>query len=355
MKYLKKLATFGKKFYNTTSPLELAQQHFSQGNFKLSLEILQKEILKTTDNFEKSTIHNNLGIIYENMNEFDKAVKEYHSSILLNPTESSTYCNLGVIFHRLKQVENAQKMYMKAMEIDPDFVECRYRLAQIYIENSNVKEADYHFNECIRTDPDFEPAYEQLIILHKEDDLGLEYAEKLIKKEKFGSTKGLHYKAYILHTKKEYVDALEVYEEIIEHEPNNAKAYMSAAILYDQLKQIDNALILIHKAFELDPKSTDILQVLANLLHKKGRNNESIHLFQEILKKNPKSDVILYNYGKVLIKLGKRKEAIALVADVLEKNPQLKTLHVILEEFKTTNPDNLREDIINEDEEKTKV
>lgn len=335
MKVFKKFNLF-KKYYNVSS-LESAYKFFQLGKFDQSLQLLQKELLQLTDNYEKASIHNNIGIIYENLNQFDKAVIEYHQSILLNPNEPSTYSNLGVIYHRLNQMENAKKMYKKAMEIEPDFVEPRFRLAQILLSEMKNDEGTRILHECVKIDPKFINAYEILTLINKDTDLGLDYADKIIGLEPYGATKGLYYKAYVYFSQKKYIEAIDIYEEIIGNEPDNPKAYVNASVLYDSMNQLDKALILIHRAFELDPKSKEVIQVLANLLHKKGRNEESLHLFKEILKKNPKSDILIYNYGKVLIKLGRRSEAIALVTESLEKYPDMKLLSVMLEEFKNPN------------------
>jgi len=66
-----------------------------------------------------SKAHNNLAIVYEDMGEIEKAVKEYSIAIKINPKRVKPYISLGVLYYNQGDYANAKLMWVKAVEIDP--------------------------------------------------------------------------------------------------------------------------------------------------------------------------------------------------------------------------------------------
>ena len=102
------------KNLSTKKAFDLAFQKLNKGNFK-DAESIYKEILKTEPNHIGT--HNNLGIIFTYLKEFEKAKTCFKKVIEINPNYSDAYVNLGKIFKKLKNNSKAKDYFEKALKI----------------------------------------------------------------------------------------------------------------------------------------------------------------------------------------------------------------------------------------------
>ncbi len=127
-------------------------------------------------------IHNNLGSIYQELEDLDAAIKEYRKAILLKPNyrkarnnlgvalcekgnlqaalkefkiiletnSNDVQCitNLGVLSKKMGYPDRARKFFEEALSIDPAFMEAHYNLAVI-LKESEVASAIYHFQKFL--------------------------------------------------------------------------------------------------------------------------------------------------------------------------------------------------------------
>ena len=93
---------------------EKANKELSEGNFKNAKNIYN-EILMIEPNHLGS--HNNLGITFIYLKEYEKAKIYFEKAIKINPNYSDAYVNLGKIFKQLKNNEKAKEYFEKALKI----------------------------------------------------------------------------------------------------------------------------------------------------------------------------------------------------------------------------------------------
>ena len=62
----------------------------------------------------------NLGGIYKDLGELDKALNYTKKSIELNPVNAGAYINLGVIYKDIGKLNTALSYTLKAVELDPE-------------------------------------------------------------------------------------------------------------------------------------------------------------------------------------------------------------------------------------------
>ena len=67
-----------------------------------------------------SIAHNNLIIIYELLNNYEKAEEEYQKAINRDSTYVLGYRNLGKIYRRTGRTENAIEMHQNALSFQND-------------------------------------------------------------------------------------------------------------------------------------------------------------------------------------------------------------------------------------------
>ena len=73
-----------------------------------------------------------MGIAYEKLAQYKKAIHSYEEAIKINPKDGDAYYNIGVAYDKLEQYEKALQFVNKAIEINPEF-------AGAYHSRANIK------------------------------------------------------------------------------------------------------------------------------------------------------------------------------------------------------------------------
>ncbi|MDE2590262.1 MAG: hypothetical protein KGL95_11450, partial [Patescibacteria group bacterium] len=110
---------------------------------------------------------------------------------------------------------------------------------------------------------------------------------------------------------KNFDDALELLEDIVRSQPNNAKAILCKVTMEESCGMLERALKSCDRVLCMNPRDIDVLQRKSTILSKLTRREEAIACFDEILKISPRHEPTLYNKGMVLLEMTRREEAIA--------------------------------------------
>ena len=94
----------------------------------------------------------NLGIIYEELNETQKAIDCYERVINIDPLFIHPYNNLGLIFRKLGQQEKAIKYFNKIIEINPNYSKGYNNLGTIFVDQGKYKEAVENYVAALDSD-----------------------------------------------------------------------------------------------------------------------------------------------------------------------------------------------------------
>lgn len=83
-----------------------------------SEKILKKAVLL---NPQSSSAHDNLGVIYAQTGEFNKAIRRFEKALALNPKSADVYYNLGLVYKQKGKLHKMKENFNKAIELNPAY------------------------------------------------------------------------------------------------------------------------------------------------------------------------------------------------------------------------------------------
>jgi len=184
----------------------------------------------------------------------DKMTKDDRDDII------TIYCNLGVLHEYKADLETAARYYRKALRIsEPDTSDYHSLNGKIFVIEGKFKKAISSFENALKLDPDDLDALNGLglIFLGEADDEIQDYQGALY----------YNFKAYSLSSSEphmanlainyflleRYSDALPLFEQLNNMNPNNATAKYFLGLIYLINKDTTKARIFLNEAFALDP------------------------------------------------------------------------------------------------------
>ncbi len=150
--------------------------------------------LKVTKN--NAVMHNNLGNVFFNKNDYDlaelhyrkalridpynllahdnladllliegrrdEAIGHYRWVVQVKPTHADAHNNLGLALKSKGKLTEAVEHFEKALEINPGDIEVHYNIAVTLVQKQEIDRAIAHLNEALKIKPDFAAAREKL-------------------------------------------------------------------------------------------------------------------------------------------------------------------------------------------------
>lgn len=178
----------------------LANTYRLQKRFEEALAQLNKIVESGLYNFGT---YQNLGAIYLDMKDEEKAEEAWRKGLELNPKSSGLLYNLGLLYLRKSQLHKAKELFQKAIQYDPDFYQTYYSLGYIFGEEGQIDLAIKTYKKYIQFDPKFANA---------------------------------HYCLSRLYAKKSDPRALWELKETIRLAPNFAEGHINLAVLYSSME-----------------------------------------------------------------------------------------------------------------------
>ena len=102
--------------------------------------------------------HNNLGVSYQQRNEFDLAVREYNRAAELDPAWGRPLINRGNALAASGKWREADKSYRQALKREPDNAEAMNNLAWVLLRSGEAAEALTWAQKAVAAAPR-EPAF----------------------------------------------------------------------------------------------------------------------------------------------------------------------------------------------------
>ncbi len=236
--------------------VEMAQIQAVTGRRQEAIESFKKALqMKEAQEF-RPVILGNLGLVYQDAGQHDKAIESYRQAVDLQPESIENRLRL---VYALKEAGKTQEAVDQAGELmrakgDQDDVIIAY--SQVLAANGQLEKAVAVLNDNATTKSDterFALATSQIYIEHKKFD----EAEKAIRKvlaQKPDSANLLFQLGAVLERQEDYSDAEATFKKVLVKEPEHAAVlnYLGY-MLADRGLRLEEALGYIKKAVEIDP------------------------------------------------------------------------------------------------------
>ena len=169
--------------------------------------------------------YNNRGNSYNELKQFERAIKYFDEAIGLKPDFTEAYNNRGNSHLGLEQYERAFEGYNQAIKLKPDFADAYYNRGNSYNGLEQYERAIKDYNQAIELKSDYAEAYNNRIATYA----------------KLG----------------QYARAIADYDRVIELKPELAVAYIGRGGSYAGLGQHERAIKDYDRAIEIDPENVD--------------------------------------------------------------------------------------------------
>ena len=247
-------------------------------------------------------VFNNLGSIYSNLKQFDKAILLFDESIKKFPNSLEAYINLANVMIIKGKSDIAKKILNKVIELNPNYLKPYSNLAGIFVGEGNFEKAESFLRRSLEINPRDINTLVNLACVLK--DLGNpKQAERFLR------------------------DALEI-------NPKYDSALVNLGAVLNELGKIDEGEEFLKKALKINPNSPMALNNLGNILSKKNKNKEAELFYRKAIEL--KSDFFLAydNLGSLLSKQGNLIEAEKFTEKAINYNPKFELAYVNLGSIK---------------------
>lgn len=210
----------------------------------------------------------NLGVIYHQKGDFERALSAYQSALDLNPRHSRACYNIGNIYRDQGRFNEALLMYKKAVNFDPKFADGYLNAGGIFAKRGEWDEAKDYYEKAIHADPKSAKSHFSLGLV-------LERAGQLIEAarayEKATALEGknpefYYYLGHAYANLKNSKGAEKAYLKAVTISPNHAKAWINLSKLAYEAKDYQKALQYIEEArlsgFDVPQAYVDELKAL---------------------------------------------------------------------------------------------
>ena len=201
----------------------------------------------------------NLGIVFSQLKQFEKAVGLFNKVVALNPKYPEGYNNLGNALYELSEYDKSLNSYKKAIQLDPNFSDAFNNIGNIYFIKREYKKAADSYNEAIS--------------------IGL-----TVNKEKPYFNLGNIYREL-----EDFEKSIEYYNKAIEINPNFADAHINLSISLNKNGNLNEAINSCKKVIDKDPKNTRALNNLGEYYQEIGNESLSIANYEKAIRVNPKN------------------------------------------------------------------
>ena len=291
----------------------------SRGKIKEALEIYN---LLIQNKIYDPRILNNLGTIYSQIKQIDKAILLFEESIKKFPDCIEAYPNLANVLMAKGRSDTAKNILNKAIELNPKYLRSYSIMAGILVGEGNLQKAEFFLKKSLEINPKDINALVNLACVLK-DSGNPKQAEKFLKdalKINPSFDFALTNLGAVLNELEKFDEGEQYLRKALRINSSSPMALNNLGNILSNKKNNKEAELCYRKAIEIKSDFSIAYNNLGSLLSKQGNLIEAEKFTQKAINFNPKFELAYVNLGSIKIDLDKLKEAEELFLSAIEIN-----------------------------------
>jgi len=293
--------------------------------------------------------HNDLGVLYYNEGEKDRALEHYEEAARIEPENATYQKNLADFYCvEIGDLEGALKIYLKVLEANPTDLETLVTIGDVCVSLGKNEDAKIFYNRVLELEPWNMDAQGKLDAIERglKTDFGSQRTEGGRQRTAFGSQMsevrgrtseigdpwgrkaGAQFaeEAYShvqdLVNKGQQAEAIRELEKMVERYPDYALAHNDLGVLCYGAGDKKGALTHYEKAARLEPENATFQKNLADFYClEMGEVEQGLKIYLRILEDNPTDIETLLILGDICVSLEKNEDARVFYDRVLDLEP----------------------------------
>jgi len=210
--------------------------------------------------------HNNLGVFYSRLGDWDKASGEYRRALELDEGAYEAHKNLGLLYAQQGLLDEAHAHYQQAIDNKPEYVEALNSQGLVFMQRGQVDKAQQRFMEAL-AEFEYAPAYNNLGTAYLRDKnymAAIRAYKKAIALDRNNATH--HFNLGLAFQKAvQNEGAVQAFDQAIALQPSYAKAYLSMALSYQRMGNLPAARQSLQRLLQVEPENATAARLLSRL------------------------------------------------------------------------------------------
>ena len=136
--------------YNYLIMSQLADLYLADQRYDMAKQLLEDIIEKSSVLETKASAHKNLGIVYQNLKDNDRAIYHFEKSINLNMKDESTMIELGKVYEANNETAKGIKKFKQAILMNPNLIKVKLSLSKLLLRNGDYNQAEHYLKQVMR-------------------------------------------------------------------------------------------------------------------------------------------------------------------------------------------------------------
>ena len=291
----------------------------TKGNIKEALEIYNFLI---KNKIYDPRVFNNLGSIYSQLKQFDKAILLFDESIKKFPKSLEAYSNLASVYVIKGKSDIAKKILKRTIELNPNYLRPYSILAGILVGEGNLEKAEFFLRKSLELNPKDVNALVNLACVLK--DLGNPEQAEIFLRNALEINPSYDFAltnlGAVLNELEKFDEGEQCLRKALSINSSSPMALNNLGNILSNIKKNNEAELCYRKAIEIKSDFSLAYNNLGSLLSKKGNLIEAEKFTEKAINFNPKFELAYVNLGSIKIDLDKLIEAEKLLLSAIEIN-----------------------------------
>lgn len=246
--------------------------------FRRAAEVLQETIDLEPGKKMLKKLYPLLGISFEELKEYDKAIPVYQKAKKLSPKDTDIYLRLAHCFLQVELFDNAFEHYQKVVSLDETNTRAYEGLGKVYKTQGFFDKAVSMFEQSLAFKPGNDTIYLELSDIYERRgqlDLAIDMQQSAIK---VLPSVERYVRLGFLHTlNRDYDAALKHFSHARDLNPNYEDIYLHIGVIAFKKNDFSKALESLSQAVSINPTNALVYFYRARVLYRSGNIEEAIN------------------------------------------------------------------------------